>query len=217
MNEEARILRIRIDERWTANDFSSSLLALDRLYTLRLLLENEYEDLRDLRRNYPEASLLLPPYRFEDWISVARTRGLPVNGALEPLDRDPTLLPELLEPTERLSLRRVIYGSPGIKDLVGVGEVIGHLKDLLVKLIDLFATREERALKNERSALENDQLRVDIAKKYVELGRELGYSKREMRRLVASAAEQQRPLEALIRTGKIISADTIDSDRHDNE
>ncbi len=93
---------------------------------------------------------------------------------------------ELLEPEERLVVQRVLYGSPGIKDLVGVGEIVGHVKDLLVRLIEHWSTRRQRSLENERRELENQQLQVEIAKQFVGLARELGYTKKEMRQLVSS-------------------------------
>jgi len=41
--------------------------------------------------------------------------------------------------------------------------------------------------------------------------KEAGYSKRELRQVVASVVHEQKPLVGLIAAGKIISADTIDA------
>jgi hypothetical protein len=51
---------------------------------------------------------------------------------------------------------------------------------------------------------------VEIAKQFVGLAQDLGYTKREMRQLVAAVVHEQQPLVKLITAGKITSADSID-------
>jgi HAMP domain-containing protein len=91
-----------------------------------------------------------------------------------------------------------------------MGEIVGHVKDLLLRLIDHWSTRRQRALENDRRSLENQQLQVEIAKQFVGLAKELGYSKRELRQVVALVVHEQEPLVWLIAAGKITSADSID-------
>ena len=214
MNEEQHVLRVGIDGAWEAGEFATSLNALDRLYTLRFGLALELEELRELRDFYMDAPF--PPFprslrSFRAWARLAppsmlRSWYTPslVTGGVHT-----AVTSELLEPHERLVVRRVLYGSPGIKDLVGIGEIVGHLKDLLVRLIEHWSTRRQRSLENERRELENQQLQVEIAKQFVGLAQELGYTKKEMRQLVSAVVIEQRPLVRLVAAGKITSADTI--------
>jgi HAMP domain-containing protein len=216
MNDETQILRIGIDGRWEASEFATSLTALDRLYTLRFALAMEQDDLRDLRELYLDAPF--PPFPssmryLRRWAKLASPTFLqPERTPLTSATRI-TAVSGLLEPGERLVVQRVIYGSPGIKDLAGVGEIVGHVKDLLVRLIDHWSTRRQRKLENDRRELENQQLQVEITKQFVGLAQELGYSKHEMRQLVSAAMHEQKPLVGLIASGKITSADTVDESR----
>lgn len=118
-----------------------------------------------------------------------------------------------LAPGERRVVQRVIHGSPGIKDLAGVGEIVGHVKDLLVRLIDHGSTRRQRNLENDRREWENQQLQVEIARQFVGMAQDLCYSTREMRQLVSAAKDEQKPRVGLIAAGKITSADTVDESR----
>lgn len=214
MNEERQILRVGIDGAWEAGEFATSFNALDRLYALRFALALELEELRELRDFYMDAPF--PPFprslrSLRAWArlappSVLRSGRAPLLGRGElPF----AVASELLEPDERLVVQRVLYGSPGIKDLVGIGEIVGHLKDLLVRLIEHWSTRRQRSLENERRELENQQLQVEIAKQFVGLAQELGYTKKETRQLVSAVVLEQRPLVRLVAAGKITSADTI--------
>ncbi|MGN7100335.1 hypothetical protein ACTHR6_01915 [Ralstonia holmesii] len=210
MDTERQVLRINIDGRWEASEFAASFSALDRLYTFRLGLEMEYEELRELRRFYFDTPFPSSMRYMRRWAVAARS------SLLHP-DRAPLVsaarisaISELLEPDERLVVRRISYASPGIKDLAGIGEIIGHVKDLLLHLIDLWSTRRQRSLENERRELENQQLQVAIAKEFVSFAKELGYSQGEMRQIVALVIREQQPLVRLITKGKITSAESVD-------
>jgi HAMP domain-containing protein len=214
MNEERQVLRVGIDGTWEVGEFAASFNALDRLYTLRFALALELEELRELRDLYMGAPF--PPFprslrSLRAWArlappSILRSGRAPLLGLWQaPI----AVASELLEPDERLAVQRVLYGSPGIKDLVGIGEIVGHVKDLLVRLIEHWSTRRQRSLENERRELENQQLQVEIAKQFVGLAQELGYTKKETRQLVSAVVLEQRPLVRLVSAGKITSADTI--------
>lgn len=209
MNEEKQVLRVRIDGHWEASEFAMSLSALDHLYTLRFGLALEVEELRELRDFYLDGPFSPLPRSMRDVRRWAKLAPSLVRSAGGPVGRRP--VHSLLEPDERLVVRRVIYGSPGLKDLLGVGEIVGHVKDLLIRLIDLWSTRRQRSLEDDRRALENQQLQVGIARDFVGVLKEAGYSKRELRQVVASVVHEQKPLVGLIAAGKIISADTIDA------
>ena len=212
MNNEQQVLRVSIEGEWEAAEFATSLNALDRLYALRFGLVLEAENVRELRDLYEEAPF--PPFpgssrSLRRWARLAPASFFRAQEA--PLNRRTliSVASDMLEPQERLVVRRIIYGSPGITDLAGIGEIVGHVKDFLVSIIEHCSTRRQRSLENERRALENKQLQVQIAKEFVGLAQELGYTKKEMRQLVASIVREQTPLVRLVAAGKVTSADTI--------
>jgi hypothetical protein len=56
--------------------------------------------------------------------------------------------------------------SRDIKDIAGLGEIIGHIKDLILKLIEMWAARDERNLKKRRLELENTREFLELAERY---------------------------------------------------
>lgn len=223
MNQEKQVLRIELDGRWEASEFAASFNALDRLYALRLGLALELEEFQELDQFYPVSGIGpltdITGRRYlgarasrrilaSTWYSGLRLqRDVLVSGS-----RISARSSELIEPKERLTVRQVMYGSPGFKDLVGLGEIVGHLKDLLLRLIELWTTKDQRALENEHRRLANQQLQVEITRQYIGVAQELGYTKRETRQLVSAAVYEQKPLIKLIAAGKITSASSeIDS------
>ena len=53
-----------------------------------------------------------------------------------------------------------------IKDLAGLGEIVGHAKELILKLIEVWATWDEGKLKKQRMRLENTREFLELAEKY---------------------------------------------------
>jgi hypothetical protein len=67
--------------------------------------------------------------------------------------------------------------DPNIKDIAGLGEIVGHIKDFLLKLIEIRSAREERRLRNESLRLKNTFKFLALAKKYNLTPEELKYYK----------------------------------------
>jgi hypothetical protein len=120
-------------------------------------------------------------------------------------------LSRLFEPEERLEVRRISYASPGFTDLAGVGTVVGHIKDFIIKLIERRDSRRQRELNDERAALENDRIRLENARNFVALGRDLGYSETDLRLLAAHVDKKQEPLVRLIQQQKLRGVSTPDA------
>ena|ERR1700749_1280191 len=53
-----------------------------------------------------------------------------------------------------------------INDIAGLGEIIGHLKEFLLGLVEMWTTREERKLKNQSLRLRNMREFLRIAMEY---------------------------------------------------
>ncbi|MGC8898815.1 MAG: hypothetical protein ACP5ON_11370 [Bacteroidota bacterium] len=208
MERSTQILRLEIDGRWSAEDFGQALVSISDLYDLRLFLELVREDQREWELFYEEL-MHFPPFRhrwrkrFPYWGLVPWALGFP--GALPPVLDDAQLsrLSQLLEPEERLEVRRISYASPGATDLAGIGTVIGHIKDFILKLIERQDSKRQRELDQERAALENDRIRLENARNFVALARDLGYSETDLRRLVLYVDGKQGTLVRLIAQQKL--------------
>jgi hypothetical protein len=214
MDTDNGTLRIGIEGRWEASEFSQSLASLDRLYVLRFGLALEKQELNELREldfDFPFSRGLRSARTFRRWartspanLILGQRTNLVIDGRISDLTS------ELLEADERLVVRRIIYGSPGIKDLVGFGEIIGHLKDFIQFGIEHWSSRRKRSLEDDRLELENKKLQIEIAKGFVDIADSLGYSTQEKRQLVAAVVHEQKPLIQLISDGKIVSAEIVE-------
>ena len=144
MDNSTKIMRLEIDGKWTAEDMIKSFSCLQDLYNLRFMLQVEYEEWKEWRDFYEE--LRFSPVfhkRFRDRLFFARDFFPLFDKSVLPLtDTELSKSPRLFYPEERLYVRRVNYGSKGIKDLAGVGEIIGHVKDFVLDVIHLCVDRE---------------------------------------------------------------------------
>jgi hypothetical protein len=214
MKQEKQVLRIEIDGHWEAGEFAASFNALNRLYALRLGLALELEEFQELEAFDPRVVIYSGQIRFQSarvWRRILNAKESGIQrDSLVSGSRVSARISELIEPKERLTVRRITYGSPGFKDLAGLGEIIGHLKDFLLRLIEHHDAKDKRALDNEQQRLTNEQLKIEIAKGYIEIAQELGYTKRETRQLVAAVMYEQKPLIKLIAARKITSASAED-------
>lgn len=203
MDKSRRILRLDLDGGWSAEELGRVLVNLSDLYNLRLFLELLREDIQEWARYFPDL-LDFPPFARHRLRQHPYRPWFPLWQGLPPLD-DSCLsrLSELIAPEERLKVWRVEYASPGFSDLAGLGAVIGHLKDFILKLIERRDGRRSRALSEERAELENESLRIQNARNLVALGRDLGYSETEMRTLFRHVDEKQDLVFGLITQRKI--------------
>lgn len=53
-----------------------------------------------------------------------------------------------------------------IKDIVGLGEIVGHIKDFIIKLMEILSSRDEGKLKVRRLKLENASEFLRLAELY---------------------------------------------------
>lgn len=216
MDETRQIIRLELDGRWSAEEFGRAILCLSDLYDLRLFLELLREEWRDLDHIYMELMDLRPRSyswrrRLARWGPLPWVLGLP-HGVPPALDEAQLgRLSQLLEPNERLEVRRINYASPGSADLAGLGAVVGHIKDFVLKLIERRDLKRQRDLSDERAELENDRLRLENARQFVGLARDLGYSETEVRRMIAYVDDKQEPLAQLIAHQKLRDIATLDS------
>lgn len=205
MDDRQLTLRISVDGKWTADDMAQSFAAIRDLYLMRLAIEALSEQAIEvdayLRMKFP------PQYRLRRAMNLFVMSGMAGWIETPPLDTDRlTRLCDVLAPGRQLQVKRVEYASPGIKDLVGVGAVVGHIKDFIVFLVEHYRSREARQLDNEERRLGNDALRLNNARQFIGMSRELDLTPAEMRRLQMWVDDRQQPLAALVTDGKIKGA-----------
>lgn len=66
------------------------------------------------------------------------------------------------------------------KDCAGLGEVFGHIKELIL----FFLNHRSRSLDNEKKSLQNERLGLENAAMLAELAKRLGCSEQETRLLI---------------------------------
>lgn len=206
MDESRRVIRLDIDGYWTAEDMAVSFSSLTDLYRMRLVLQVLSEESRDLDHLLFE---FLEMGRLHSW---RRRRLLPflMLQGFGPMVGMPPLssaelgrVVEYVYPDRPLQVRRIEYGSPGHKDLAGVGEVIGHLKDFTLRIIELVMTRHRRRLEDERLQVEIQRMRIENAREFLRVASENNYSPSELRQLINWVDDRQEPLIRLADEGKI--------------
>src|SRR4051812_21075906 len=120
------VLSFEIDGNWYAPEMGVFLTQVDDLYRmylgLELIKDNEYirDYLRDMRANNEQ--------------HLSLTKGL-------------VIISHKAQFINHLRVVRLQYASPGVQDLAGIGVIVGHIKDLVLRLIDLATSRKERRLK----------------------------------------------------------------------
>lgn len=187
MASKTEIMRVTISGRWSAGEFADALRSISDLYNLRLSLELAYG--RRYRR---------PGGSYWSSSDTADQTNFWLGGYL------------FEDPSERLTVVRVQYGSPGIADLAGIGTIVGHIKDFITDLINRQDSRRHRELEDERAALENDRLRIQNAADFVALAKELGFTPLDLRRMTLQVDERQEVLKRLIDEKKLRDVTMLD-------
>ena len=209
------MLRIEIAGVWTAKDFANFYKSINDIYSIFVVILIEIESAKDFNMQYIQflthesSHGRIDRKMYYELLERQRYTGF----GYGPIDisrfRDAS---ELLENSEKLKVRRCEYASPGATDFTGIGQALGHLKDLILKCIDARLTRNERNIKNEileherdSAALKNLQARLSILK-------ELGYSRSQIRKILMEASPALAKLESLAQHGLITDASTLDTD-----
>jgi hypothetical protein len=170
MDTTNQIMRLDIGGRWTASEMANSIREIEFLYGLRLYL-NAVEDAEP----YLDKMFHFPPFR--DWrkrlgVSYPYPFIMPHGQFLftpEELQR----YTSIYFPKHVLTIRRIDYASPGIKDFLGIGEVLKQVREFVQFVIELYTNREQRNLQNNAQRIENArkfvQLRLESARADAEI------------------------------------------------
>lgn len=184
-------LRLDLAGRWEPQDYLAAISAIERIYYVTVF-HREFEDLvRSFR--YQEK----PPQRYPrssndplmDFISASRA---------------------LADDRQRLVVLRVSHASPGFMDFEGLGDVARAVDRALKRIIALFTERklrrewdEQEAVKTEMMRENLNSLKIDNARKLLELDRDFPGAIRRRHQLELALVEEQGKIEDLASRGMI--------------
>jgi hypothetical protein len=194
-NIQKDIISFEVDGNWIIDDVEKFSSALRYLYKLGLLIDYIHRSSRGQRSGSFWVDNFNKMYQVKDIAFLE------------------SLLKKYYYPSDELTFAqfeivRVQYASPGVVDLVGLGAVVGHIKELAIKTIEFGTTRRQRELENEQREEEIRKLKLENAFEYVKLLKECGYEKDEIKSLVSLIGEKQNVLFELVLEGKITNVET---------
>jgi len=166
-----RIIRFSIDGNWSTEDMGEFCLALDDLYMLLTALET---------------TMTRSP-------SGARSK---FKGDIR---RHSRWLRECNPGSPFLQIIKVRYGSPGFQDVAGIGIIVGHLKDFILKIIENVSGRKRRQLIDK-------QLEIENARKFLQLADDYNLTDEEVAFLIEAVNERQRTIARLVGQKKLLGA-----------
>ena len=184
------MLHVSIEGQWSARDFSEYFAAVDKTYSVLALVEVERRSAREMERFYRDAIEFSPKeFRYARRFMFLRgpnALGHPGFGLGTLLDvsayKDPAAL---LEEDEKLQVRRCTYASPGATDFTGMGQALGHVKDILLKCIEVCTGHRERNLKNDILEQQRDAEVLKNVKERLSILKNLGYTDMQCRQVLA--------------------------------
>ena len=203
------MLRVEIAGNWAASEFAEFYGAADEIYTLFALIDIERREQYEMEELYHEWLMRGPGMMKGSFRRWRRFRGMQM-----PIEDGPLITPSntqerlmlLADDGERLLVRRCQFASPGSIDFTGIGAALGHLKDLVLGLSKLGPERRE--IEARADILEHDLLKQQISTLL-----DLGYTKKQVRKIVATTNPTVSRLEKLVQHGKVIDARVIDGDQ----
>lgn len=193
--DSRQIIRINISDDWSASDIATFLHELDYLYNLGL-------------RIVAAATSNERQRQIEMWAE----KSVLSNHT------------KTQYPRAELEVCQIHYSSPGFTDLGGMGTVIGHIKDFLLRLIDyrvqsrrrsleddqIAVENTKKSLENETIMLKNAQLRIENARQFLELAKNNGFSEEEIKKMIPPVVQVQETLVRLVSDGRIQSVELRD-------
>lgn len=109
-----------------------------------------------------------------------------------------------------MKVSKIIYASPGFKDITGLGEAISHIKDIIIKIMDYFMNSDQRKqvirgmrIENDKQQLDLEILKIKKNQEYINLLRDCGFTKAEIRKILILETKGVEQLGELVKSGKI--------------
>lgn len=205
-------IKFFINKEWNANAFGRFFTAIDLLYNFEYSRSVLLDELLRTKKVYSKIKT-----RGARWIEIPvkspllkkRCIGFLVTHAL---DREMTqftgsklhtILPDYYKQVANLEVTQLQYASPGFSDFTGIGSVVGHLKDLIIRWVEHRETREGRKIENLKGQVELDLLKIDRMKKFSLLLKEVGFSDEDVKKILSKEIEHLTTVRGLIESEQI--------------
>jgi hypothetical protein len=211
-------LRIEIDGSWSAEDFARMFASVNDIYSVFALVKVERDSAEEMERYFREFEEYYPfplrrlPRRLRGRFALQQSMfGVSLTKLIDGANLARSF--ESLENDERLMVRRCTYASPGVTDFTGLGQALGHLKDVIIKLIDVKTASRERNIRNQILEEELQAAALKNVREKIAILKELGYTEADLRSTVAALSPSVLTLEKFVDRGMIMSAQ-IQDDNH---
>lgn len=205
-NVKKNNLRMNVDGKWNAFDVGVFFMTLNRLYVFFTLIEvlkqsdlKGDKELKNSTRRVMIANQYIPLNRI--LLAFLPSSSLMEDKELGKYFREFTSLRRI--DYQKLEVLRLKYSSPGSFDLVGFGAVVGHIKDLVINLLEGKRTKTKRDLENEKLKIQNDVLKLERNIKQAELLEKVGISSKEIRQIFLQKLNDEYNIIELLNEGKI--------------
>ncbi|MBQ4915320.1 hypothetical protein J8L85_12780 [Maribacter sp. MMG018] len=197
-------LRISLNQKWSNVDFINFLTAIQNIYELYILSEeiNSMEDFESSFQSNPTKTSLIITYLEQNFMQSDSTMMIRDKTETSIYNNNDSLRLKFLIKNE-LQIIRINYASPGFADIGGFGAAIGHIKDLILRIIDFFENRRSNKLDNDRKEIQNDILRIDKTKKIVELLRDINYPESKILKILETENNSIKALKSLVESKQI--------------
>jgi hypothetical protein len=201
---DPRALRVMVDGRWNATEFSTLFHELDQLYLMAQF---------GLREMADDQGLSTPQTFQVDW----RRRSW----------NDPELEAQMEECLGRhavfnfigsqlenggyqLAVAGVSVASPGVTDLAGVGRFISEIRKFVMAIADRYIAKADRDLDRDAKRQRILKAKLDNVEKLMKLSKKLGLSQEIKNELVRQALGIDAFIEEKILEGKITGFQELD-------
>ncbi|MFC4269603.1 hypothetical protein [Polaribacter marinivivus] len=201
-------LRIRLNQKWSNVDFINLLTAVQNIYELYIINEeiNSMKSSESFFNSNLNKSSLIITYLEQNFMNSESTMIIrDMNDTKVFTDNDFFRLKFFLK--KELQIIKIKYASPGFADFGGFGAAIGHLKDLLLKLIEVFENRKSNKINNERKEIENDILRIERSKKFIELLKDINYPESKIQKILETEDKSIMVLKNFVENRQIENAE----------
>jgi hypothetical protein len=109
-----------------------------------------------------------------------------------------------------VEVRRIRFESPGLVDFGGFGKVAGHIKDLIVKVIDVAIYAGDRDITRQLAMQKVVSARIKNAEKILDLADKVGLDQDTKARLLMDLIRTGDRLNELTRRKQLGKIETID-------
>jgi hypothetical protein len=200
-------LTIHIDGQWAAVDMARELDALNYLYTSEYVIADvkkqdssalfSREVKKVLRNIFPEIFFPSP------WHQKVYN-ALSLGPASDPF----TALAFYAAPkgAAGLAIAKLSYSSPGLQDVLGLGRILEEIRKTIAFFLESKQRSERHQVSLEQERLKLQAQRIQNQKQYVNLLKDIGYTKKEIRVMLEQRDKQEKIIESLVEDGKITAA-----------